>query len=855
MDHSEAKYTGLEPADPFAHMPNLFEAFSFDPQEAPTGGVSFESQEPPSSQNVAAPGNSTGPPTQDPVPAPVADQPVYEATPQYIDPRNLGNDNNITGIGFRQNNQDTTYFSNSGNIYPPMSNFPDPTNYTLNDTQYHPQQTNYDAYPGYDAVRAPYPAQGASYPVERPAYPIQRPAYPVQASPYPVQGLPYSIQVPVYPAQGPSYPPQGVYSTPRAPYSVPNAIPTVPEAGYTLPQGTLTMPPPPPMNIQQSSPPQGDRRISIDSEDGEARRGYRASKLPSVHLIFGQPPLTRPDKGPNGVTLRNDRIPRVTRKNQQRPDPRDWYGPLLPQPESWGPKDKTNRPLFKYTEFGELERGRNYSAREMRWYLFGPKKHEEQFQLPKLLGGVPVVNGKVRQGLTIWIGWVPPQSNDRYPYGAQSQRCRFNDCPDPNQTIRSGFPRITFDERMNQDGEIVDAFHNAGYAHLYCFEKHFDLVHAMICLDIRADHRNFKREENLGKLSRFHPEIHKEVEDWWRDEYPQFAELGKARDRSYEHSLAYRLVCHVLANSSDGRIKMRETRNGADMSKHKGDLIKQQFLKECIQHELVDEFGDPVPHAREELERIAAGKKQRKAIAKKLGARRNRFLPDISTEDGDDDTPLPTPTTVQQTPTPRNAAFSPELNRDLEAAGTMLSLYAGNMTGKRNMDQVEAEDQDIDMLDRDGHEPIRERPDKRRQVSSMIVSDSVPPAWGAPTAGDVGQQLRNGRYIERNTLPSEMQPGPGLHRRPEVETDDKAPSNSIDNKMSSGKFPSAIGVDRTTELHAKPEEIGPNKEQPSPAISLDAIELKEGDDLFADVALETMMLETEVKKEYENNDH
>ncbi|OTA93251.1 hypothetical protein M434DRAFT_306514 [Hypoxylon sp. CO27-5] len=739
-----------------------------------------------------------------------------------------------------------------------MSNFPSPTSYTLNDTQYHLQQTNYNAYLGYDAGQAPYPAQGVSYPVERHAYPIQRHTYPIQASPYPVPGFPYPIQGPVYPTQGPLYPSQGVYPTPVTPYSVPNAIPTMPEAGYPLPQGTLTMPPPPPMNIQQSSnPPQGGRRISIDSEEDDAAGGRWGSGLPSVELIFDGPPLTRPDKGPNGVSLRNDRIPRITRKNQQRPDPRDWYGPLLTQPESWGPKDKTNRPLFKYTEFGELERGRTYSPREMRWYLFGPKTYEEQFKLPKLLDGVPRVRDKIRQGLTIWIGWVPPQSNDRYPYGAQSQRCRFANCPDPNQTIRSGFPRVTFDERMNQDGEIVDVFHNAGYAHLWCFEKYFDLVHAWIYLDIRADHRNFKREENLGKLSRFHPEIHNEVEEWWRDEYARFVELGKTRVRTYEKSLSYRLICHVLATSSDGRIKMRESRNGADMSKHKGDLIMQQFLKECIQHELVDEFGDPITGATEELERIRAGKKQKKAMAKKLGARRNMSLPDISTEDGDDDTPLPTPTTMQQTPTPRSAAFSPERNRDLEAANTMISLYAGKTAEKRKIDQVEAEDQDIDMLDRDGHEPIRERPNKRPQESSMIVSDSVPQAGGAPTADNVGQQLRNGRYIERDTLPSEMQLGPGLHRRPEVETDHRAPYNSIDNEMSSGKFPSAIDVDRTTpaEPHAKPEEIESNEEQPSPAMSIDAIQLKEGDDLFADIALETMMLEKEIKNEYEDNDH
>ncbi|KAI5864538.1 hypothetical protein GGS23DRAFT_452191 [Durotheca rogersii] len=335
---------------------------------------------------------------------------------------------------------------------------------------------------------------------------------------------------------------------------------------------------------------------------------YRTTmnRPPSPHVLLLEPRLKRPEKGPNDIPLKNGRIPRVTRKNQLKPDPREWYGAPPPQPESWGPKDKNGRPLFKYTEHGELERGKAYTVRQLRWYLYGPNRRKgEDFELPSRLPGVPEVRGKVRQGLTLWIGWVPPQSNERFPFGSQSHKCRFADCEDSNRTIRTGLPLIAFDERMNEDGDAIDVFHNAGYAHLYCFERHFDLVDAMIRLDVRPDERSFKREDaNLYKLSRQFPEIHNEIDLWWRDEYPKWLhsrETGEKRSREHKFSLNYRLVCHAIENGPEARAKMRDMRCGADISKHKGDLQIWRFLKECRQYNLVDEHGDPVPGAETKL--------------------------------------------------------------------------------------------------------------------------------------------------------------------------------------------------------------------------------------------------------------
>lgn len=330
------------------------------------------------------------------------------------------------------------------------------------------------------------------------------------------------------------------------------------------------------------------------------------SKIPEPVLEYNGTKLKRPETGPSGEPLRSGRIPRVTRKNQVRPDPREWYGPPPARPESWGPKDKGGRPLFKYTECGELERGKTYTAREMRQFIYGPKS-SERFAKPEPLPGVPIARGLHRQGLTLWIGWVPAQSNDRYPYDALSQKCRFKDCPEPKNTIRSGFPRVIFDERYNVDGDIIDVFHNAGYAHLFCLEKHFDLIGTMQVVNVRPDHRDFKREDNLCKLSRQFSEIQEDVDGWYQVQLKNYLKakaIGKPREWVYEDTLGYCLVQHAIAHLPEIRAKVRESRAGADISKHLGNLETQAFLNECKRYNLTDRDGNPVENARELLKNM-----------------------------------------------------------------------------------------------------------------------------------------------------------------------------------------------------------------------------------------------------------
>ncbi|POS73525.1 hypothetical protein DHEL01_v208080 [Diaporthe helianthi] len=63
---------------------------------------------------------------------------------------------------------------------------------------------------------------------------------------------------------------------------------------------------------------------------------------------------------------------------------------------------------------------------------------------------------------------------NRYPRGHDSTRCRFARCP-IGGTIRSRQVRVCISEFADPRNEVLDPYHNAGYAHLYCLEKYCNL--------------------------------------------------------------------------------------------------------------------------------------------------------------------------------------------------------------------------------------------------------------------------------------------------------------------------------------------------------------------------------------------
>ncbi|TGJ81527.1 hypothetical protein E0Z10_g7237 [Xylaria hypoxylon] len=341
---------------------------------------------------------------------------------------------------------------------------------------------------------------------------------------------------------------------------------------------------------------------------------------PSPGTQTTRPRPKRPAKNHLGELLLNDKIPRKThgKKGNDNVEPERYYGPSPKKPDNWGPRDKKGRHLFTYTDKGELAAGALFTASQMRRYLLGPQPGEK-FDPPDRLPGVKYSKRKLRQGLTLWIGWPAAMANSRYPRGGESTKCRFRSCQYA-QTILVGDPWVIMDERQNVDGELVDPFHNAGYMHLYCLEHHFDIIDLWHLIDIRLDCRALKRESHpYFGLEYKLPGIGTELRTWWIAEYETWAQLkplGKRRTRSHENSLAQCLINYKLDNEPKAQTRNRQKRGGADMSKHRGNPELKRKLLAYRKHDLLDPQGFPLADAAAKLQEIEnEHKAQRRAKA------------------------------------------------------------------------------------------------------------------------------------------------------------------------------------------------------------------------------------------------
>ncbi|MCJ1402701.1 hypothetical protein MMC11_005922 [Xylographa trunciseda] len=139
------------------------------------------------------------------------------------------------------------------------------------------------------------------------------------------------------------------------------------------------------------------------------------------------------------------------------------YAPLPAPPPSW---TSTRGKTFVYDISGELQNGTYYTCKEIEDFLY---------QNPR------------RGNMTLWIQRLPADSAARYPY-SESRRCRFLHCFMSNGTINQGHYRIAFDELT---GTLAnhDPMHNAGYVHLYCFEKYLDFPKIVAELNVQVDQR------------------------------------------------------------------------------------------------------------------------------------------------------------------------------------------------------------------------------------------------------------------------------------------------------------------------------------------------------------------------------
>ncbi|KAH8589980.1 hypothetical protein B0O99DRAFT_470862, partial [Bisporella sp. PMI_857] len=236
-------------------------------------------------------------------------------------------------------------------------------------------------------------------------------------------------------------------------------------------------------------------------------------------------------------------------------DPAKYYQPLLATPESWtGP---WTRSKFEYTPYGELTPQR-YSADEMNDFI---TYHQVDHPVP---GARP----------TLWIQNVPADAKSRYP-SAESSKCRFLECPMPKGTIRNGQYRVAIDEwdLSKQAAPNKDPYHNAGYAHLYCLEKFFDL--GLIALSdqyiIKPDNREFPEGRNKMAITRDSTHMLTIVNDFLRDVRTWAQKGGRPQDW-FNTSLTRALTVEHLRKQPKVRQAVRQARGGNSIDEHLGNL-------------------------------------------------------------------------------------------------------------------------------------------------------------------------------------------------------------------------------------------------------------------------------------------
>ncbi|EFQ26975.1 uncharacterized protein GLRG_02146 [Colletotrichum graminicola M1.001] len=256
------------------------------------------------------------------------------------------------------------------------------------------------------------------------------------------------------------------------------------------------------------------------------------------------------------------RIPRPAKAKDV--DASEWYEALPEAPMAWGGRDPKN-PMFQYNKEGELLPSLRFSREQIFYYL---KERKDQ--------GLP---------LTLWIQNVPHGCKTRVS-DDRLRACRWSGCPAHKGTILKGFWRVCFDERPGTSGKQHDPYHNAGYMHLWCLDRCFDLFEIDYAFDLKPDTRYFEKEErNPMAMTRDHDELVMEFEKWRTsqraayEEWQELCKINKALGLPIKNRLVekeakiwYMLTTRHLELETPVRSNMRKRRAGISIDKHKGDL-------------------------------------------------------------------------------------------------------------------------------------------------------------------------------------------------------------------------------------------------------------------------------------------
>ncbi|OLN83375.1 hypothetical protein CCHL11_03011 [Colletotrichum chlorophyti] len=288
----------------------------------------------------------------------------------------------------------------------------------------------------------------------------------------------------------------------------------------------------------------------------------RATSVSSFYLT----PVPTPARNLSTPVVDGKVIKRIPKPAKAKDvDPNKWYDTLPETPTGWGGSDPTGNPLFRYNSMGELHPSLRFGRDEILYYM----RERKSRNLP----------------LTLWIQNVPHGCKSRVA-DDRARGCRWSGCPAQKGTILKGFWRVCFDERPATSGNQHNPYHNAGYMHLWCLDRCFDLFEITCAFDLRPDTRHFEKEQrNSMAMTRDHDELVMVFEEWralQQKAYDEWQELLKTntllglptanRVVEKESKLWYMLTSKHLDLETKVRQDMRQKRNGISIDLHRGDL-------------------------------------------------------------------------------------------------------------------------------------------------------------------------------------------------------------------------------------------------------------------------------------------
>ncbi|UNI13969.1 hypothetical protein JDV02_000654 [Purpureocillium takamizusanense] len=234
---------------------------------------------------------------------------------------------------------------------------------------------------------------------------------------------------------------------------------------------------------------------------------------------------------------------------------------------SFGPLTTGGRPLFTYTQQGQLTAGRAFTSQELRAYVDGGR-------------------------CFMWVQQAPSQCAGRMDH--DDKKCRWASCPINARSISSGWLRVALDEfpGLTSDG-TKDPFKVAGVLHLWCFEQIFDPMEFHKSGRLLPEVRHLPKEtSNVMAINRetdrdIVPECYNK---WFQDREQEFQQHGPVRrPRQHEESLSYALIKYHVSNQTTARHRARATRNQDKATGHQktidvhvGDLgLYARIMKNC----------------------------------------------------------------------------------------------------------------------------------------------------------------------------------------------------------------------------------------------------------------------------------